>query len=262
MKKSEASISPLRYPGGKSLAVKMILPYFPKTESRVISPFLGGGSIETALGELGYSVYATDNYYDLITFWHMALREPEGLANRVETLLRPKLQQMGTSFFRRLQEGLRQIDSPMDRAACFFALNRASFSGSTQAGGMSSSLSRLTQSSIERLRRFSGPNLSVDCQDYRFVIPSNREAFLFLDPPYALPKGRNNLYGVRGRTHRSFDHLSLYHLLRARPRGRFILCYNDTEFIRELYGDYEQIELEWAYGMNNSKKSSELLILG
>ena len=168
-----------------------------------------------------------------MTLWQMLLRDPEGLASRVETVLLPKLQQMGTRFFRRLQEGLRLIDDPMDRAACFFALNRASFSGSTQAGGMSSSLSRLTQSSIEKLRRFPCPNLSVDCQDYRFVIPLHPDIFLFLDPPYALPKGRNNLYGVRGRNHRNFDHMALYHLLRVRSKGRFILCYNDTEFIRK-----------------------------
>ena len=126
---------------------------------------------------------------------------------------------------------------------------------------MSTNLNRLTPSSIEKMRNFRCDNMIVSCQDFRLSIPANTNRYLFLDPPYALPKGRNNLYGVRGRTHRNFDHLALYRLLRARKGGRFLLCYNDCEFIRELYRDYDQVPLDWAYGMNKSKESSELLII-
>ena len=146
--------SPLRYPGGKSRAAKLILPHFPKSATQVTSVFSGGGSIEIALCESGFTVYAYDHYHDLVTFWQMALRDPYGLARRVETLLQPKLHEMGSRFFRQLQAGLRLIDNPMDRAACFYLLNRASFSGLTQAGGMSKGLGRLTESSIERCGAF------------------------------------------------------------------------------------------------------------
>jgi DNA adenine methylase len=253
--------SPLRYPGGKSRAVRRILPYFPRNEIGVVSIFLGGGSVELALCELGKFVRAYDNSYDLVTFWEMVLRDPDGLARRVESLLFPKLQQLHSRFFRRLQSGIGLIDDPRDRAACYFLLNRASFSGSTQAGGMSTHIDRLTPSSIEKMRNFRCDNMTVSCQDFRLSIPANANRYLFLDPPYALPKGRNNLYGVRGRAHRNFDHLALHRLLRARKGGRFLLCYNDCEFIRELYHDYDQVPLDWAYGMNKSKESSELLII-
>jgi DNA adenine methylase len=40
------------------------------------------------------------------------------------------------------------------------------------------------------------------------------------------------------------------------------MSYNDCEAIREMYDGYEIIEAEWAYGMNKSKESSEILIKG
>ena len=123
------SKSPLRYPGGKSRAVRHILPYFPTNEIGIVSVFLGGGSVELALCELGKFVLAYDNSYDLVTFWEMVLRDPDGLARRVESLLFPKLQQLRSRFFCRLQAGIGLIDDPRDRAASYFVLNRASFLG-------------------------------------------------------------------------------------------------------------------------------------
>ncbi len=123
------------YPGGKSKALKQMLPYLPTTEAEVVSVFLGGGSVELALCESGVQVHGYDNYSALVTFWQMLLRDPEGLARRIERLLVPKLRRMGALFFRRLQAGISLIDDPLDRAACFFLLNRACFLGSTQADG-------------------------------------------------------------------------------------------------------------------------------
>ena len=70
----------------------------------------------------------------------------------------------------------------------------------------------------------------------------------------------NNLYGKNGDTHSGFDHEGLFNLLNKR-KG-WLLSYNNTPEIREMYKDYKIIEAEWAYGMNKSKESSEILILG
>ena len=39
------------------------------------------------------------------------------------------------------------------------------------------------------------------------------------------------------------------------------LTYNDDEYIRGLYKDFIIIDASWAYGMNKSKKSSEIIIV-
>jgi DNA adenine methylase len=38
-------VSPLRYPGGKSRAVKTIIPLMPKNYAEFREPFVGGGSV-------------------------------------------------------------------------------------------------------------------------------------------------------------------------------------------------------------------------
>ena len=53
--------SPLRYAGGKSLAVGLITEFLPKDVKKVVSPFIGGGSVEVALAkELGLEVVGYD----------------------------------------------------------------------------------------------------------------------------------------------------------------------------------------------------------
>ncbi|MGO9566675.1 MAG: DNA adenine methylase [Desulfomonilaceae bacterium] len=256
-----ASASNLRWPGAKTRAVQQILEHFPQNVNEVASIFLGGGSVELALCDRGVKVSAYDRCSYLINYWQVLLRSPERLANRMESLFLPKMQAMERQFFYRLQKGINVIDDPWDRAGCFFTLNRASFSGTTLAGGMSPGFERLNENCIERLRQFSCTNLRVQCQDFRLSIPANSGKFLFLDPPYVLPRGKNNLYGVKGRSHKLFNHLALARLLKSRPNGGFILCYNDCEFIRDLYKEYRQIPLKWAYGMGKIKESSEILII-
>ena len=72
--------SPLRYGGGKSLAVGLILEHFPNDLCRVISPFIGGGSVEVAAAlELGLEVKAFDIFDILVNFWQVLLRDSKAL---------------------------------------------------------------------------------------------------------------------------------------------------------------------------------------
>ena len=44
--------SPLRYPGGKSRAIKILKDYFPKNFSEYREPFFGGGSVGIYLSQI------------------------------------------------------------------------------------------------------------------------------------------------------------------------------------------------------------------
>ena len=56
--------TPLRYPGGKSRAVKVLKEDFPKEFSEFREPFLGGGSmaIHIAKEHQGVDVWVNDKY--------------------------------------------------------------------------------------------------------------------------------------------------------------------------------------------------------
>ncbi|WP_208439010.1 DNA adenine methylase, partial [Bartonella grahamii] len=58
--------SPLRYPGGKSRAVPMIINNYIRKQKTLFSPFVGGGSIELALAKRGTKVYAYDAFKPLV----------------------------------------------------------------------------------------------------------------------------------------------------------------------------------------------------
>lgn len=59
--------------------------------------------------------------------------------------------------------------------------------------------------------------------------------------------------------HESFNHVLLFDLLNTRKN--WIITYNNCEYIRNMYQDYLIIDVNWKYGMNTSKLSSEIIII-
>jgi len=259
--------SPLRYPGGKTRAVKHILPHFPEDVKEVCSPFLGGGSIELALAEQGVRVYGYDIFQPLIWFWRTLTGNPEALADEADSLRKshPDYENgrgLLKEDFINIREDLKSATHySLQNAAKFYALNRSSFSGATLSGGWSkkASYARFTDSSIERVRKFKEPKLYVAPLDFKQSIATHPEAFLYLDPPYLLGKDKENLYGANGDTHKGFDHLGLSSLLKE--RDDWILSYNNCPEILKLYEDYVILYPDWKYGMSSDKNSKEILII-
>ena len=59
--------------------------------------------------------------------------------------------------------------------------------------------------------------------------------------------------------HDTFDHNKLYKCLSTKQN--WFMTYNNCEYIKKLYKDFKIIETSWSYGMNKSKKSSEIVII-
>ncbi len=245
------SHSPLRYPGGKSRAIKNIIPYIPQNIHRLCSPFVGGASLELACAYLGIEVYGYDIFPPLVDFWHEILENPLKLAQKVEKYL-----PLSKNTFYDLQKSYTNIKNKTERAVIFYVLNRSSFSGTTLSGGMSPGHKRFNAASVERVKNFKASNIHIEMKDFRESIALHKNDFLYLDPPYA---NKQALYGTRGDTHKDFDHQALFEILKHRKN--WILSYNDNTFIRELYTDFQCVPLTWNYGMNSTKKSNEILII-
>ena len=225
--------------------------YIPYGVKRLVSPFLGGGSFELACAADGVNVYAADAFELLINFWQRAKDSPHFLAEKVKDHFPLKRHR-----FYSLQKRVVEIEDDFERAAVFYVLNRASFSGTTLSGGMSSGHPRFTESAIQRLRDFRAPNLHVTCADFKDTLLRYPDEFLYLDPPYA---NEERLYGMQGNMHSGFDHEGLAELLRGRTG--WVLSYNDHPDIRKMYHGFDLVTPYWQYGMSNNKTSNELLIL-
>ena len=244
--------SPLRYPGGKSRAVKSILEYFPTDLDTLASPFLGGGSVELACVARGVDVYGYDAFRPLVDFWQMSLKSAQAVSERAS-----EFYPLSRTQFYALQKRFFNLTDPIERAAAFFALNRSSYSGTTLSGGMSPGHPRFTKSAIERLANFKADSLTVEAADFKDSLARHAGEFLYLDPPYA---NGGKLYGARGDMHDGFDHEGLARILNG--RDGWVLSYNDCEKARDLYREHKFVQPEWTYGMNNNvRASNEILIL-
>lgn len=240
----------LRYPGGKSRAVKHIIKFFPENRT-CVSPFIGGGSIEIELAKTR-RVYGYDIFLPLVCYWTNLLSKPHELANQIQSL-----HPITKTKFLEYRQSLLTDDNTITTASKYFVINRSSFSGTTLSGGFSKEAGqkRFTKSSIERVRMFKCPNLSVEQLDFSESIPKHPNDILYLDPPYYTAK---RLYGNKGEL-QNINHELLHTLLS--DRDDWILSYDNCEYIRDLYSDYYIVEPEWSYGMSKTKKSKELLIL-
>lgn len=250
--------SPLRYPGGKTRAVKILTnaidTHYPSRKT-LLSPFLGGGSLELKLQSSGYKVYANDLFTALYKFWIVTQNSKELLAHSVRSMM-----PVSKEKFYNLRQEILKTEDDIQIASMYFIINRCSFSGSTFCGGFSedSSRTRLTESSIERILQTDMTNTIISNLDYKDFLrqyPETTDTIVYADPPYYIS---TYIYGRDGDLHHSFDHEEFAKEIKL--RNDWIVCYNDCEYIRNLYKDTKIESVCWSYGMNKTKKSSEILI--
>ncbi len=259
--------TPLRYPGGKSRAIKQILPLIPTRIDEFREPFVGGGSVYLALRSIFKdnikSYWINDLNYDLYCFWKQVRDNVTELVDEI-TKIHSKTKD-GRTLFKELTKDKdllckdKDMLSEFDRAVRFFILNRITFSGVVDSGGYSQSAyqKRFTLSSIERVKLASLAltDVKITNEDYtRNLFDENNNVFIFLDPPY-WKSTESKLYGTRGSLHTSFDHKTFAENMK-KCRHKWLITYDDSPMIRKLF-DFADIH-EWSlqYGMNNYGKDS------
>ena len=258
--------SPLRYPGGKSRALKQILPLIPTSISEYREPFIGGGSVFFAIRSIfqnyieGY--WINDLNYDLYCFWKHTRDNVDELVEAIGKIKREY--KNGRILFNELTKEKdllsadRELLPDFERAVRFFVLNRISFSGIVDSGGYSQAAydKRFTDSSIERVKMISPYLTTVDinCGDYPdLLFQEGKNVFIFLDPPY-WKTAESKLYGTRGSLHTTFDHEQFAENMKKCPH-KWLITYDDSPVIRELFDFADMYEWTLQYGMNNYMKN-------
>lgn len=259
--------SPLRYPGGKTRACKILDKildeHFNITDfTNIVSPFFGGGSFEFHVqNTYGLNIVANDKFTPLYNFWKKCKTNNASLT----TKLYEKVDQISKEDFMDLREKIMDEPNDLEQAIMYFIINRCSFSGATLSGGFSQQAAkkRFTKSSVDRVGKLDLSKFTIHNQDFQDFIEqhlvSSDQDLMFLDPPYYLEKG-SKLYGKNGDMHDNFQHDKLYECLKNREN--WIMTYNNCKYIRDMYKDFKIIDASWSYGMNKSKESSEIVIIG
>lgn len=257
--------SPLRYPGGKTRACKtletILNTHFKiDTFDTLVSPFFGGGSFEFYLqNNYKLKLIANDKFTPLYNFWYSCKHNNEQLCEKLYTYIN----KIDKPLFTNIRSNIMEENDILKQSIYYFIINRCSFSGATLSGGFSkdSSINRFTKSSVDRIQNLNLSQINFYNLDFSNFIQSNTSetTLLFLDPPYYLEKG-SKLYGNNGDMHEDFDHKKLFDCLKNRQN--WIMTYNNCDYIKKLYKDFKIIDdINWSYGMNTSKKSSEIVII-
>jgi len=292
--------TPIRYAGGKSRAYDFIssyIPFWPRPK-RIISPFMGGGSLEVRWAhEMGIQVEAFDVFDVLTNYWQHQIHHPKRLYDILKGLEPTKEQydeikdillhwdkvqnmfkDWKTDYYDRKSEPLDD-----ELGAAYYWFNHNLSYGPMFLGWFSSIYLKkesLYENSIERVRDFNCPNLSVKQSSFDKVIPNYKKDFIYADPPYYMEKSEDNkmfkaIYPNSNFAlhHIHFDHELLRDQLHSHE-GKFLLSYNDCEWVRENYKGFKFKTPEWAYSYgqgetrigknkknNDPKQSHEILII-
>jgi len=269
-------LSPLRYAGGKSKAVGLILENLPKLrERKIISPFFGGGSFELVLSQLlDIEVIGYDIFGMLTNFWNVLIHnktefiaelkkfeitKEEFTYNRHVLLnywdkIKPKdLKYKTKKKVELAEEHLTALDESNIMQAVYYYYNMSLSYGPMFLGWPSSNEIKKPKFDrrIAKLEKLTLKNLEVRCSDFEAVIQNHPNDFIFLDPPYYLQGDSKMFKGMYPNCnfaihHNNFNHKRMCDLLKQH-KGGFLITYNNCSTIREWYKDFKFEYPEWQY---------------
>ena len=267
------SLSPLRYPGGKSKIydkVKNLIVINGYVDRTYVEPFAGGFGIGVALLSEGIVKAAILNDFDshIHNFWKSVLYDTNNLLRLIEdTPITIEERERQKQIYRDAD-----ADPLCDGFSTFF-LNRVNFSGVIKGGPIGG----LAQEGEYR----------VDCRfnkaDIRSKIETiakhkekiklyNKDAghlirmslmkikapmFLNIDPPYVVKGGQlyTNFF-TEG------DHINLQRIIAKYLAEEYpwIITYDDCQLVRDLYKQYHMEEYSITHNAGGSVKGKELVI--
>ena len=232
--------------GGKRLLAQKIVSLFPNDIDRYIEVFGGGGSVLFYKDRHANLEVYNDFNSDLVNLFRCAKyhraelqREISGYFNSREIFSEIK-EKMNISGFTDIQ-----------RAGMFFVLAKLSYGSNMRTFGCRKrNLSSDYLTEIEDRMK----DVVVEKLDFEELIKKydSPKALFYCDPPYSNTERYYESLFIHG------DHERLKAVLNG-IKGRFILSYNDNEYIRELYKDFKIFATE---RQNNLSKGTykELII--
>jgi DNA adenine methylase len=252
------AITPLRTPGGKSKVVKKTLsPLFPDSFNEFYEPFIGGGSVALWIAQMypDMKIHINDLNPKLYIFWKVLKTKSESLIKGLHNIRQqhnPKDVEVGKLLLQDMQDILYNHKDDYSIAIAYYVLNKISFSGLTEHGSLSKLAYEKTfnDGNIDRLIEISSlmKNFEIYNLDFEEIMkkPTDND-FTFLDPPYQIDS--SNLYGKKGELHSGFDHEKFLQSVKL-LKGKWMITYNDNEWLREVYKDYKIIDAEYRYCMS------------
>lgn len=261
--KYDESISPvLKWVGGKRQLLPEIRKYIPQNISTYYEPFLGGGAVLFDI--LPKKAVVNDVNTELINVYEVIRDDVESL---IEDLAKHKNE---ADYFYEIRALDRDPDkysllSDVERASRIIYLNKTCFNGLfrvNRAGHFNTPFGKYKNPNIQNAetlravsRYFNITNIKFLSTDFDEAVKGCRKgAFVYFDPPYDPVSDSSSFTGyAKGGFDRN-EQKRLKELCdKLNDRGvKFLLSNSSTDFIMDLYKDYN-IEIIQAKRSINSK---------
>ncbi|MBI3218527.1 MAG: DNA adenine methylase [Bacteroidetes bacterium] len=278
MSQNHNFVSPLRYPGGKAgikdFLIKIIV------ENNIgggthVEPYAGGAgaALSLMMQDYIYQIYLNDKDRFIYSFWYSVIHDTDRLCQAIHS------KRASVAEWKRQHKLLNdkyyeQNGDPLDVGLTGFYLNRTTRSGilnSGPIGGLKQTGNykvgaRFNKADlikrIENIALFKSRIMlyNMDAVDFLkklfddFILNDQR-LLVYLDPPYDI---------VGKDIYRHFyvkkDHEDLSNFLKSATNFKWLLSYDDTKLIKELYGNREIGLLKKNYFINKAKVGKELFI--
>ena len=231
--------------GGKKLLRKRILEEFPEEGSfnRYIEVFGGAGWVLFSSDRHAKMEVYNDVNGNLVNLFKCTKYHPEALQKELEFILMSREQ-----FFDAKEQMDMESLTDIQRAARFYILIKESFGTDLRSFGVRP---KNMENAIDYILTVSKRlnTVVIENSDFERILKTydKKDALFYLDPPYYETE---KYYPDRFMPE---DHKRLKEALDG-IKGKFLLSYNDCEYVRELYKEYNIIEVD---RMHNLVKGEE-----
>ena len=265
-----ATVSPLRYPGGKTkfyTYVREILSCNDMLGETYIEPFAGGAglALKLLLNEDVSRIVINDFDPAIYSFWHSVLYETEAFCELIENAI------LTTNQWN-LQHSIyleSDTSDPLTLGFATFYLNRTNISGVVKGGmiggqgqngkyGLDARFNR--QTLIEKIKTIASHKeqivlLNLDARELLQPRQLRKfyKIFINLDPPY-VKKGAQLYKNAFSES----DHRELCELVKQ-CRRKWIVTYDVCPLVADLYKSYRSSYLDVPYSIQASKKAKEYI---
>lgn len=259
---SDTRITPLKslvgWVGGKRRLAPLIVARIEKIQHDLYAePFFGMGSVFLARSKKIRREIINDKSFDVINLFRIAKHHPAALLEEMRFTL------VARADFARLLTVPPNTLTDVQRAARFLFLQKLSYGGRPYNQSFSSGSHSTRGFNIEKLsstlRDMQRRLVSVTIENLEWFDCLHRYdrkgALFYLDPPYWGCEGYYGpgLFSIE-------EHARIAAILRD-IHGSFILSINDKPEIRELYGEWAEIdEAPTVYSVGGRQSVHELLI--
>jgi len=276
---AEKNVRPfLKWAGGKAKTLPQYEPYFPERFNAYHEPFLGGGAVFFHLQGLGKisNAYLSDLNFELIQTCWVIRDNPDLLCELLSEHQKRHSEQLASSDY---YYQIRALDrdplemSSIERAARMIYLNKTCFNGLYRRNSseqFNTPVGRYIKPTIldrENIHAVSEAfqKIALIHGSFSGVLERAQPGdFVYLDPPYHVPKGGTLFNRYTGQGFSQADHEDLARTFQAlTDRGIHVALSNsDTEFVRNLYKAWEILPIQGNRSINsNAKGRSSVLEL-